>query len=174
MNVTVVGGGVSGLGSALALARRGHDVIVIERDHTPMPTSADEAFEWDRRGAPQVRHSHAFLARLRNLLLSDYPDIYDALLGEGATEMPFGRDIPPEMTNYEPEPDDAELVLLACRRTTFEWVVRRAAVAEGRVTFRTGVAVDGLVADRSSTATDSAPIVTGVRLADGTEIASDL
>ena len=33
-----------------------------------MPTSADEAFEWDRRGAPQVRHSHAFLARLVGLL----------------------------------------------------------------------------------------------------------
>src|SRR3954467_7241011 len=110
MHVVVVGGGVAGLGAALTLARRGHEVTVIERDDTPMPTSADEAFEWDRRGAPQVRHSHAFLARLRNLLVSDYPDVYDALLAEGATEMPFGRDIPPEMTNYAPEPADAELV----------------------------------------------------------------
>ena len=59
MKVTVIGGGVSGLGTALALARRGHEVTVVERDHTPMPTSADEAFDWDRRGAPQVRHSHA-------------------------------------------------------------------------------------------------------------------
>jgi len=172
MNVAVVGGGVSGLGAALALARRGHDVTVVERDHTPMPTSADEAFEWDRRGAPQVRHSHAFLARLCNLLMSDYPDVYAALLAEGATEMPFGRDIPPEMTNYEPEAADAELVMLACRRTTFEWVVRRSALAEGRVTFRTGVAVEGLLGDR---ATPASPLtITGVRLGDGTEIGCDL
>ena len=62
MEVAVVGGGVAGLGAALALARRGHTVTVFERDDTPMPQSADEAFDWDRRGAPQVRHSHAFLA----------------------------------------------------------------------------------------------------------------
>jgi NADPH-dependent 2,4-dienoyl-CoA reductase/sulfur reductase-like enzyme len=76
MEVAVVGGGVAGLGAALALARRGHSVTVFERDDTPMPNSADEAFDWDRRGAPQVRHSHAFLARLVGLLKTDYADIY--------------------------------------------------------------------------------------------------
>ena len=158
MNVTVVGGGVSGLGYGVGAGPRGHQVTVVERDHTPMPTSADEAFEWDRRGAPQVRHSHAFLARLRNLLLNDYPDVYADLFAEGATEMPFGGDLPPEMTNYEPEPADDELAMLACRRTTFEWVVRRAAVAEGRVEFRTGVAVKAVIADAGS----STARVTGV------------
>src|SRR4051812_49150679 len=164
LRVTVVGGGVSGLGTALALARRGHQVEVVERDHTPMPTSADEAFDWDRRGAPQVRHSHAFLARLRNLLTTYYPDVYATLLAEGATELPFGRDLPPEMKNYEPEPGDAELVMLACRRTTFEWVVRRAAAAEGRVEFRTGVGVEGVVT--GTQAQRGVPHVVGVRLAD--------
>src|SRR4051812_46517460 len=115
LHVTVVGGGVSGLGTALALARRGHEVEVVERDHTPMPTSADEAFSWDRRGAPQVRHSHAFLGRLRGLLHDGYPDIYADLLAEGATEIRFGDDLPPEITNYVREPGDDELVMLACR-----------------------------------------------------------
>ena len=46
---------------------------MIERDDTPMPDSPDEAFEWDRRGAPQVRHSHAFLARIVNLLRTIIP-----------------------------------------------------------------------------------------------------
>ncbi len=174
MDVTVIGGGVSGLGAALTLARRGHDVTVIERDHTPMPMSADEAFDWDRRGAPQVRHSHAFLGRLRQLLLSDHPDIYADLLAEGATEIRFGDDLPPEMTDFEPQPDDDELVMLACRRTTFEWVVRRTAVAEGRVALRTGVAVDGLLAAPLDTAGTARPVVTGVRLSDGTEILTDL
>ena len=172
MDVTVVGGGVAGLGTALALARSGHDVTVIERDHTPMPTSPDEAFDWDRRGAPQVRHSHAFLARLRRVMLQHHPDVYAALLEAGATEMPFGRDLPPEMTNYEPEAGDEELALLACRRTTFEWVVRRAALAEGRVTFLTGVGVTGLLGE--PTPTPTVPLVTGVRLEDGRELTSDL
>jgi glycine/D-amino acid oxidase-like deaminating enzyme len=131
MRVVVVGGGVSGLGSALTLARQGHSVEVIERDDTPMPASADEAFEWDRRGAPQVRHSHAFLARLVGMLRRDHPDVYAELLAEGATEMRFGDDLPPPSPTSSAEADDDELVMLACRRTTFEWVLRRAALAEG-------------------------------------------
>ena len=130
MHVIVVGGGVAGLGSAMVLARQGHEVTVVERDPTPMPASADEAFEWDRRGAPQVRHSHAFLARLVGLLKKDYADVYAALLREGATEMRFGDDLPPTITNYERQPDDDELAMLACRRTTFEWVLRRTAMED--------------------------------------------
>jgi 2-polyprenyl-6-methoxyphenol hydroxylase-like FAD-dependent oxidoreductase len=154
----------------LALARIGHTVTVFERDDTPMPRSADEAFDWDRRGAPQVRHSHAFLARLVGLLKTDYPDLYQQLLDEGATEMRFGDDLPATMTNFEREPADDELAMLACRRTTFEWVLRRAALAEGGVEFRTGVAVTGLIAETTWTV----PNITGVRLADGSEARSDL
>jgi len=176
MHVTVIGGGVSGLGTALALARRGHVVTVVERDHTPMPKSADEAFDWDRRGAPQVRHSHAFLARLHGLLLRDYPDVLADLLAEGATEIRFGDDLPPSITDFEPEPGDDELVMLACRRTTFEWVVRRAALAEGRVELRTGVAATGLVSDGfvESPSGTRRPIVSGVRLSDGTDLRGEL
>jgi glycine/D-amino acid oxidase-like deaminating enzyme len=137
--IAVVGGGVSGLGSALALARQGHEVTVIERDATPMPETANDAFGWNRQGAPQVRHSHAFLSRLVNLLRVDYPDILEALLANGATEMRFGENLSATMTDFASEPADSELSMLACRRTTFEWVLRRAALAEGRVKFRTGL-----------------------------------
>ena len=170
VKVAVVGGGVAGLGAALALARRGHSVTVFERDDTPMPQSADEAFDWDRRGAPQVRHSHAFLARLVRLLKAEYGDIYRQLLDEGATEMPFGVDLPPTMVNFERASDDDELAMLACRRTTFEWVLRRAALVEGRVEFRTGTPVAGLVAGQLC----DPPHVTGVRLADGSVADVDL
>jgi 2-polyprenyl-6-methoxyphenol hydroxylase-like FAD-dependent oxidoreductase len=175
MRVIVIGGGVAGLATAVQLGRAGHDVTVIERDDTPMPETADEAFEWNRRGAPQVRHSHAFLARLRNLLRDHQPDILAALLAEGATEMRFGDGLPPEM-DFTPEPGDDELVMIACRRTTFEWVLRRAALAEANVTIRTGLAVAGLVAagDHGSTLADTLPVVTGVRLDDGTELDADL
>jgi 2-polyprenyl-6-methoxyphenol hydroxylase-like FAD-dependent oxidoreductase len=198
VNVVVVGGGVAGLATAVQLGRAGHVVTVIERDDTPMPASADEAFEWNRRGAPQVRHSHAFLARLRNLLRDHQPDILEALLAEGATEMRFGDGVPPEM-EFEPEPGDDDLVMIACRRTTFEWVLRRAALAEANVTIRTGVAAVGLLAREplaphrktrggvalsetqarqnpgsAPVATEEIPVVTGVRLDDGTELDADL
>lgn len=190
MQIAVVGGGVSGLGAALALARQGHEVTVFERDDTPMPTSPDEAFAWDRRGAPQVRHSHAFLARLRNMLRDDYPDVLAALLAAGATEMRFGEDLPSTMENYERQPGDDDLAMIACRRTTFEWVVRRAAMAEGRVRFRTGVGVDGLVTAPvsmpgsmspstpesmlESMSTSRVPLIVGVHLEDGSTSAADL
>jgi len=171
MQVLVVGGGVSGLSTALKLGRRGHQVTVVERDDTPMPQSADEAFEWDRRGAPQVRHSHAFLARLVGLLKQHEPDVIQALYEAGAAELPFGADLPPTMTGFEREEADDELTMLTCRRTTFEWVLRRVVLDEGRVEFRTGVGVNGLVTTEHES---GIPRVTGVTLEDGSTIAADL
>ena len=85
---------MAGLGTALALGRDGHRVTVLERDATPLPEDAEHAFWWDRRGAPQVRHSHMFLARLRNLLRDRYPDVLEALLAAGATEIRFCDALP--------------------------------------------------------------------------------
>ena len=75
---------------------------MLERDDTPMPADADAAFEWQRTGAPQVRHSHAFLARLRNLLRDRAPDVLDALLDAGATEIPFTENLPETLTDQSP------------------------------------------------------------------------
>ena len=169
--IVVVGAGVAGLGAALALGRAGHDVTVLERDATPLPADPDAAFWWDRRGAPQVRHSHAFLARLRNLLRDRHPDVLAALLDAGATELRFTEGMPDTIEDRSPDPGDEDLVALACRRTTFEWVLRKAALASPGVSLLDGVVVDGL------TATDDPsgpPPVTGVHLADGRTIEGDL
>ena len=144
MRIVVVGGGIAGLGTALACARAGHEVTILERDDTPMPETPDAAFAWERTGAPQVRHSHAFLARLRNLLCDRAPDVLDALLAAGAYEIPFMENLPPTLTDRSPRPGDEDLVAIACRRTTFEWVLRRLVLAEPHVELRHGVAANRL------------------------------
>jgi 2-polyprenyl-6-methoxyphenol hydroxylase-like FAD-dependent oxidoreductase len=169
--VVVVGAGVGGLGSALALGRAGHEVVVVERDATPLPADPDAAFWWDRRGAPQVRHSHAFLARLRNLLRDRHPDVLAALLGAGATELRFMDAIPETIVDRTSRPGDEDLVALACRRTTFEWVLRRAALAAPGVSLLDGVVVDGLAGGRDASGLARA---TGVHLADGRTVDGSL
>jgi 2-polyprenyl-6-methoxyphenol hydroxylase-like FAD-dependent oxidoreductase len=162
VRVVIAGAGIAGLAGALALARDGHVVTIVERDATPMPASADEAFSaWPRRGAPQVRHSHAFLARLRNLLADRAPDVLERLLAAGATEIRFTDHLPETLTDRERRPGDDLLVALACRRTTFEWVLRERVLACPGVTLRDGVDVIGLDATLGTR-----PRVLGARVRD--------
>jgi 2-polyprenyl-6-methoxyphenol hydroxylase-like FAD-dependent oxidoreductase len=169
-SVVVIGGGVAGLGAALALAEIGMEVTIVERDDTSVPATADEAFlGWPRRGAPQVRHSHAFLARLRNLLRDRAPHLLADLLAAGATEMAFTERLPETMEDTAPVPGDEDLVALACRRTTFEWVLRRDTIRTGGIRFVQG-AVEGLVPGRS--VIEGTPHVVGVSVG-GVEVLAD-
>lgn len=62
MNVLIVGGGICGLGTALLLARDGHDVTVLERYANPVPDSPEAAWDdWERKGVPQFRQPHNFI-----------------------------------------------------------------------------------------------------------------
>ena len=176
MRVVVIGAGISGLGAAISLAHDGHDVVVLERDATPLPGSADEAFDWNRRGAPQVRHSHAFLARGRNLIRDRFPAVRDALLDAGATEVGWAEMVQDTVTDRSPQPGDEDLVMLACRRTTFEWVLRTHALTTDRVEIRDGTIVTGLRADQArhaATNGSDVPRVTAVQTGSG-DIDADL
>lgn len=162
----VIGAGVTGLATAIALARQDRPVTLIERDSGRLPRSLESAFRrWERRGVPQTRHSHAFLARLRNLLRDRAPDLLEALLDAGVTEMRFAERLPPEITDASPRPGDEDLVALACRRTTFEWVVRSRLLDEPGVRLLEATAVDGLLGGPER--------VTGVS-AGGLDIEADL
>ena len=163
--VVVVGGGVGGLAAALLLGRAGHPVTVVERDRLPVAADAEAAFAAPRPGAPQAHHTHVFLARLVHLLRERLPDVLDAVLAAGGstTAPPLPGD------DGDARPEDGDLAVLLVRRTTFEWVLRRAALAEPGVTVRAGTGVAGLVGTRTAAAP---PTVTGVRLADGTTLAA--
>src|SRR3954447_22037584 len=160
MRTAVIGAGIGGLGAALGRARAGHEVVLLEQDATPLPASADEAFHWDRRGAPQVRHSHALLARLRNLLRDRYPDVLADLHDAGVTEIRFTDLMPDTIVDPSPRPGDEDLVALAGRRTTFEWVLRKAVLSQPHVELRDGVHVGGLT--WRSGGPSGVPVITGV------------
>jgi 2-polyprenyl-6-methoxyphenol hydroxylase-like FAD-dependent oxidoreductase len=151
----------------MALSRIGWEVIVVERDDTPMPEDVEGAFAWDRRGAPQVRHTHGFPALIRVILRDRYPDVLQALVDAGVGELSImPPSVSPDAADYTRNAED--LQVLCCRRTTLEWVFRRCALAEASVAFRVGVGVDGLLVD--GTGGGGSLDVRGVRLDDGTEL----
>ncbi|MAE95514.1 MAG: FAD-dependent oxidoreductase, partial [Deltaproteobacteria bacterium] len=77
-NIIVMGGSVAGLGVGLALTADGHRVTILEADSSPMPADHTEAFEkWERKGAPQVWHSHALLARLYSQIAEHSPSLIE-------------------------------------------------------------------------------------------------
>ena len=165
-HAVIIGGGITGLAAALVLRARGARVTIVERDPEPSLTSAGDAFAtWERKGAAQVRHSHAFLGRLRSLLRERYPALLDALLAAGARELKMMQHPPRTLRGLKPEPGDEQLVALGCRRTTFEWVTRRFVLAHGDVTVIPNATVRSLIAAQAG----PAPRVVGVRYAVGAD-----
>lgn len=167
-SISIVGSGISGMAAALYLTKAGHAVTVFERDDASLPPSAEQSFEWERRGAPQIRHSHAMLAKLRCLLQQDHPDVLERLLAQGATEMKLYEDMP--LVNGESvlEEADYEIVLLACRRSTLEYVMRSVLSENALVTFRAGEEVTNLMRDESNGA------VCGLELSSGNQHSADI
>src|SRR5690349_3649467 len=124
-----------------------------------MPDDVEGAFGWDRRGAPQVRHTHGFPALIRCTLRDHFPDVLAALLEAGVREVSvLPAAVTPDVADYERHKED--LQVLSCRRTTLEWVLRGCALAESGVSFHVGDGVAGLVVAGSRSPLD----VRGIRL----------
>jgi thioredoxin reductase len=85
VDVVVLGAGLAGLSAALAFARSGRRVLVLERDGPGVAGDADRLFEGSKRpGISHFRQPHNFLALARQILLTQAPDVLDAVLWGGS------------------------------------------------------------------------------------------
>jgi 2-polyprenyl-6-methoxyphenol hydroxylase-like FAD-dependent oxidoreductase len=155
MQVVIVGAGPTGLFTAMALARRGHEVTVVDRDPGPQPDGS-----WSRRGVMQFHHPHAFRAQVVEALQAELPEVWNDLLAAGAQPI-----TPPAGPNGPEDSTGPQLLMgIRCRRLTFELVLRAAAEREPGVVQRLGH-VDDVCTDRGR--------ATGVRV-DGAPLDADL
>jgi 2-polyprenyl-6-methoxyphenol hydroxylase-like FAD-dependent oxidoreductase len=132
--------------TAIALARRGYDVTVVDRDSGP---AADGS--WDRKGVMQFHHPHGFRQQVVDALRAEMPDVWVRLLEAGA--VPATR----------PEQPDT-FVGVRVRRLVYERVLRAAAENEPGVHLQVGN-VERIYGRRGR--------VTGVRV-DGDLLGADL
>ena len=145
-HAAVVGAGIAGLSTAMALSRQGYQVTLIERDIPPPPGDVDQAFfDWQRRGAAQFRHPHAFLGLMCSLLETHYPDLLEDFFTTGARKVEFKDMVPPHLLDkYHPEAGDESMWMLLCRRATMETVLRQYVQRQPNVTIHNQTYVTGI------------------------------
>jgi 2-polyprenyl-6-methoxyphenol hydroxylase-like FAD-dependent oxidoreductase len=169
--IIVLGAGVCGLTAGMLLRRDGHEVTVLERDLSDVPSSVDEAWDqWPRNGVAQFRQPHYLHPRVRLVLEETLPDIVPALDAAGARRFSLLGLMPPSITDRSARDGDEQFETITARRPVLEQVLARAVAAEPGLELRQGVTVRGLL----STDYDGTPHVLGVRTETGDELRADL
>lgn len=168
--VVVIGAGIAGLTAALAIARNGAEVVVVDRDDPPPPSLREpvDAFDgWDRAQVVQARQPHNFLARTVLQFRQHAPDVLDMLADHGVVPEPGPMALIPEDARV---PGDEEIAWLPTRRLVLELLLRRHVEQQPGVEIRSGTTVRGL-----SSTSDVAGLtrLRGVVLDDGTALAAD-
>ena len=169
--ITVLGAGLTGLATALLLARDGHRVTVLERDAALPAGTAEELWEhWERPGVTQFRQAHIMLARWRLLMEQELPEVVRELEGLGGVPISPVESMPASATGG-PRADDAGLQGMAARRPVVEGALAAVALRTPGLTVRRGVTATDLVTDGRS---GGVPHVAGVVTADGERIPAGL
>ena len=122
MRTAIIGAGPTGLFLGTAMARRGHQVTVVDRDPGPTPNGS-----WPRRGVMQFHHAHGFRGQVVQALQREVPEAYDRWLAAGAepieVSVPGLGDLPLGMRS---------------RRETFEKALRQTASRQQGLEIRRG------------------------------------
>lgn len=160
-SVLVIGAGIGGLCTALALAPTGRKIVILERDAAPASADPDQVFlDWKHTGVGHLRQSHAFLARLRTIIKTEHPQLLEALLALGVRELSFTALLTEQQREaYAPAAEDADLTIITSRRTTLELAMRAYVEALANVTIRSGFLVRRLLTHQAE---DGVIDVTGI------------
>jgi 2-polyprenyl-6-methoxyphenol hydroxylase-like FAD-dependent oxidoreductase len=134
MQIAIIGSGPTGLMLGSALARRGHEVVSVDRDPGP---AADGT--WHRKGVMQFEHAHGFRGQVSDHLAVEWPEALAAWADLGAE--PVLMDVP----GVGPV-----RVGTRSRRSTFERALRIAAAGVPGLTLRVGH-VDALLEEPGAT-----------------------
>ncbi|WP_185921789.1 NAD(P)/FAD-dependent oxidoreductase [Streptomyces sp. WAC06614] len=154
-HVVVLGAGIAGLLAARVLAERFERVTLVERD---VPAEDGPAF---RPGVPQSRHVHVLWSRGVRLLDELLPGVTGEVLARGGRLLESPGDLlwlsPADWFGKVPGAQ-----ILVAGRELLDWSVRRAVLADPRITFRPGCEATALVPDTAHRA------VIGVRVRERT------
>ncbi len=169
-DVVILGGGPTGLATAILLAQRGLDTIVLDRDEAP-PDDPEEAWEsWRRRSVGQFRLVHYMQPGGRTLMEEHLPAVFTEMEAVGATRynaaeaqarhLPAGSGTDLDLSRFE--------TMTTCRRPLIEYAYASAARKTPGVEVRHGCPATGLVT--GSEVLPGVPHVTGVRTEAGETI----
>lgn len=149
----VIGASMSGLLAARVLADAFDEVLVLDRDPLDGGTRP-------RRGVPQGRHIHVLLPAGLRAMEELCPGVGDDLLGAGAVERDFSRDLRLHAAGDFVAPGTGGMPLYYATRPLIESVLRRRVAGHDRVTLRPGCQVVG-------------PLTTGADGVGGVEVVRD-
>lgn len=165
-SILILGAGLAGLSAACLLARAGHEVRVLERDHQPAPQHGRADF-WLRPGLHQLPHIHLNLALWRELTERELPELIRELEQRGALRLNLLRANPPAGPLTA---SDREFETVTARRSLHQAALEHVAGNTPGVTVIRGERVVRLMVDRSG----PVPVVTGASTASGASFTADL
>ncbi len=169
----IIGGGPTGLATAMLLARRGLDAVVLDRD-PPAPDRVTEAWDaWRRRSVSQFRQVHFLQPAGKALLDEHLPAVIDELDAAGVRSV----NLTAQMARLLPDgPGELDFgafeTRTTCRGPVLEFAFVNAARSTVGVELRNDTVVVGLLT--GPPAVDGVPHVTGVVTGSGEEIRADV
>jgi 2-polyprenyl-6-methoxyphenol hydroxylase-like FAD-dependent oxidoreductase len=169
-DIVILGGGPTGLATAILLAQQGLDTVVLDRDKAP-PDDPEEAWEsWQRRSVGQFRLVHYVQPGGRALMEEHLPSVFSEMEAVGAIRynpaeaqarrLPDGPGTDLDLSRFE--------TMTTCRRPLIEYAYASAARKSPGVEVRHSCPATALVT--GSEVIPGVPHITGVLTESGETI----